>query len=63
MADKDKKWMQKAFSKNKGSLHRMLGIPEDEKIPWDRMVRAAHSKNSLMRKRAQAAMNAMRVNR
>jgi hypothetical protein len=27
------KWMQEAFSKNKGKLHRALGVPEDQKIP------------------------------
>jgi len=61
MADK-KKWMQKAFSKNKGALHRMMGIPEGEKIPWDKMVAAA-KKGGMMSKRAQAAMNAMKANR
>jgi len=27
------KWMQKAFSKHKGALHKQLGVPEDETIP------------------------------
>jgi len=27
------KWMQEAFSKNKGKLHRALGVPEGQKIP------------------------------
>ena len=55
-----KKQLSDAFSKNEGALHRMLGIKEGMKIPWDRMVAASHSKNELMRKRAQAAMNMMR---
>ena len=59
----DKKWMQKAFpKKTKGALHRMMGIPEGEKIPWDKMVAAA-KKGGMMGKRAQAAMNAMKANR
>jgi len=28
-----KKWMQEAFSKKKGSLHKALGVAEDEEIP------------------------------
>ena len=27
------KWMQKAFSKNKGKLHKKLGISQDKSIP------------------------------
>lgn len=29
-----------------GGLHRALGIPEDEKIPQDRLDKAANSSNS-----------------
>jgi len=61
MADK---WMDKAFGKNKGALHRMMGVPEDKAIPWGRLVVAAKQKKSkLLRARAQAALNAGRVNR
>ena len=31
--NEDKKWMQKAFSKNKGKLHKKMHTPEGEKIP------------------------------
>jgi hypothetical protein len=29
----------------KGGLHRALGVPEDEKIPQDKLDKAAHSSN------------------
>lgn len=38
---KDEKWMQKAFSKNKGKLHRELGVKEDEKIPAKKLSKAS----------------------
>lgn len=42
MADKkDKKWMQKAFGKNKGLLHKKLGVKEGEKIPEKKLNKAA----------------------
>lgn len=33
----DDKWMQQAFSKNKGLLHKKLGVPEDETIPMEKI--------------------------
>jgi hypothetical protein len=36
----------------KGKLHRELGIPEDEKIPADRLAAAEHSKNPEIRRDA-----------
>ena len=33
---KDKKWLKKAI-KHPGSLHKSLGVPEDEKIPLDKI--------------------------
>lgn len=33
MAKNNEKWMQRAFKNAHGQLHRMLGIPKDEKIP------------------------------
>jgi hypothetical protein len=36
----------------KGKLHRELGIPEDEKIPADRLESAAHSDNPEIRRDA-----------
>ena len=38
------KWIAKAV-KNKGALHRKLGVPEGEKIPAKKMAKAAKSKN------------------
>lgn len=34
------KWIQKAV-KNKGSLHKELGIPQDKKIPAKTLAKAA----------------------
>lgn len=31
------KWMQKAFSKNKGKLHRALGVAQGKKIPTSKL--------------------------
>lgn len=59
MATNRKKWMQKAFSKNKGALHRDLGVPEDEKIPAEKLRAAAKRKGKVGR-RARAALNARR---
>lgn len=38
-----------------GALHRQLGIPEGEKIPAERLEKAAHSDNPLLAKRARTA--------
>ena len=43
-----KKWIQKA-NLNKGALHKALGIPEGQKIPWDRLVAASKKKGKLGR--------------
>lgn len=43
------KWIQKA-TKNKGKLHRELGVKEGEKIPAKKMAKAAKSKNPTIRK-------------
>lgn len=32
-----RKWMQKAFSKNKGKLHRALGVKPGKKIPTGKL--------------------------
>ena len=50
----NKMWIGKA-TKNKGALHRALGVPEGEKIPADKMAKAEHSDSPLMRKRAALA--------
>ncbi len=48
------KWIAKA-TKNKGGLHRALGVPEGEKIPAKKMVKAEHSKSPKVRKEANLA--------
>ncbi len=57
MAD-DAHWMERAFSANKGGLHRATGIPAGGKIPASKMQKAAHSKDSHVRHMEQAAANA-----
>lgn len=52
MADK---WIADAVSKNKGALHRKLGVPEGEKIPAKKLVKAEHSKSPKLRKEADLA--------
>jgi len=47
---KKKKWIKKAIGSGKGALHRHLGVPEGEKIPAEKMAKAAHSKNPEVRK-------------
>ncbi len=57
-----KKWMQKAFAKNKGALHRDLGVDEDKPIPYAKLLRATKSKKLKLKRRALAAMNARHAN-
>jgi hypothetical protein len=40
------------FSVKEGSLHRMLHIPEGEKIGEERMKKASHSTNPTLRRKA-----------
>jgi hypothetical protein len=61
-AIKDEKWIQRAI-KRKGSLHEALHIPESKKIPMAKLEKAAHSKSTLMRERANLAMTLKRMNR
>jgi hypothetical protein len=35
---KDRKWMQKAFARNKGALHKQLGVAPGKKIPADKLA-------------------------
>lgn len=48
------KWIQKAI-KHPGKLHRELGVPQGEKIPAKKLVKAEHSKNKTIRKEANLA--------
>ena len=41
-----------SFSVKKGALHAMLGIPDDQTIPEDRLKSAEKSSNPLLRRRA-----------
>ncbi len=56
MSRAKKQWIQDALSKHKpGALHRQLHVPKGEKIPTAKIEKATHSKNLLIRKRAQLA--------
>lgn len=48
------KWIAGA-TKNKGALHRKLGVPEGQKIPAKKLVAAAHSSSPTERKEANLA--------
>lgn len=48
------KWI-KGATKNKGALHRNLGVPEGKKIPEKKLEAASHSKNPTIRKEAALA--------
>jgi len=47
----EKKWIQKAIKKP-GALRKSLHVKKSEKIPEKKLVKAEHSKNPTMRKRA-----------
>ena len=49
-----KNWIAGA-TKNKGALHRSLGVPEGEKIPARKLAEGARSKNPTVRKRVALA--------
>ena len=53
-----KKWIAKA-TKNKGALHRALGVKPGKKIPAAKLAKAAKSKSPLMRKRVALAKTLM----
>lgn len=48
------KWIQGAI-KHPGVLHKKLGVPQGQKIPEKKLVKAEHSKNPLLRKEANLA--------
>ena len=50
-------WMQKAFSKKKGSLHHLLGVNPDKDIPIEKM-RDALCQGGKIEQKARAAVNA-----
>jgi hypothetical protein len=49
-----KNWI-KGATKNKGGLHRALGVREGNKIPEEKMSKALHSKDPGIRKMANLA--------
>jgi len=55
--DEEKDWMQKAFSKNKGGLHKALGVPKGEDISVTKMASALRA-GGKKEKMARAAVNA-----
>lgn len=48
---KGEQWIAGAI-KNKGALHRELGVPADKKIPERKLEKAAHSKSPTLKRRA-----------
>lgn len=56
-------WMQKAFSKNKGKLHRKLGVKAGDKIPENKLDRASKSSDPSLRKEAALAKTGRRISR
>lgn len=61
MAD-DPHWIEHAHM-NKGGLHRALGVPEGDDIPKKRVLKAEHSDNPHLAKRAQAAENMAKLHK
>jgi hypothetical protein len=56
MAKGGKNWIKGAINpKNKGALHRELGVPMGEKIPAKKLEKATHSSNPTLAKRARLA--------
>ncbi|MBV9442465.1 MAG: hypothetical protein JO217_07195 [Acidobacteriaceae bacterium] len=51
-------WMEKAFSKNKGGLHRATYTPAGETIPVKKVYKAARSSDPHVERVARAALNA-----
>lgn len=48
------RWIQGAI-KHPGALHEELHVPMGEKIPQKKLLKAEHSKNPLLRRRANLA--------
>ena len=62
LLNKNKFWMQKAFGKHKGALHKALGVPEGEKIPVEKLK--VHKDDSTkMKKRKILAQTAEKINK
>ena len=50
----NKDWIKDA-TKEKGALHKALGVPVDKKIPSKKLDKALHSKSMKVRKEASLA--------
>lgn len=50
-------------TKNKGALHRSLGVPQGDKIPKSKITKAAHSDNPTLAKRARLAETLSKLRR
>lgn len=61
MASAGRQWIA-AATRNKGALHRDLGVPAGKKIPADKLKAAEDSKDPKTRKRAQLAETLKRLN-
>lgn len=51
-----------SFKVREGSLHRMLHIPEGEKIGQERMKAASHSSNPTLRRKAISGLGLSHMN-
>jgi len=60
---KDKRWMQRAFSKRRGSLHRALHVPQGQKIPSEKLEEAKEGKfGKKVEKKAIPVVTAKKIN-
>ena len=62
IALKKEKWMQD-LDIEKGGLHKSLGIPMDEKIPYEDKVKASQSSNPKIKKQGILALNFLEAKR
>lgn len=56
------KWIQNAIEKP-GSLRKSLHVPEGENIPAKKLVKASHSDNPTLAKRANLAMTLKKLHK
>jgi hypothetical protein len=62
MTSAGRQWIAEA-TKNKGALHRDLGVPAGQKIPADKLEAALHSKDPKTRERARLAQTLSKLRR
>lgn len=56
----ERKWMQRAFGKHPGKLHRRLRVPEGQRIPAKKLARAAKSRDPELRREVALARTGKR---